>query len=279
MGRWSRSVALTKMSFRVIRKDKEILLFPVISGLVSIIVMASFFGSWLLLNDFDIEGMQNNPLLYVFLFLFYLVSYFTVIFFNVALVACSMKRLEGGDPTVRYGLSFAAGRSKVIFKWAVVAATVGLILRSLSSRSGAMGKIIISFIGAGWSIATYFVVPVIAFEDVGPFQAIKRSLGILRGTWGEGLLSNLGMGLIFLALALLGIVPIILAFLYGSLMMILITIGVVIIYWVFLGVLYSTASTVLLTALFRFATTGKVSEDFPEAVVKNPWTAEQGGWK
>ncbi|MCX6651302.1 MAG: DUF6159 family protein [Methanomassiliicoccales archaeon] len=279
MGKWSRSVALTKMSFRVIRKDKEILLFPVMSGLVSIIVMASFFGSWFFLNGFDIEGMQNNYLLYVFLFLFYLVSYFTVIFFNVALVACSMKRLEGGDPTVRYGLGFAAGRLKVILKWALVAATVGLILKSISSRSGAMGKIVIGFIGAAWSIATYFVVPVIAFEDVGPFQAIKRSLGILRGTWGEGLLSNLGLGLIFFALALLGLVPIVLVIIYGSLMMILIAIVAVVLYWVFLGVLYSTASTVLLTALFRFATTGKVSEDFPEAVVKNPWTAEQAGWK
>jgi hypothetical protein len=87
------------------------------------------------------------------------------------------------------------------------------------------------------------------------------------------------MGLIFFALALLGLVPIVLAVMFGSFTMILIAIGAVILYWIFLGVLLSTASTVLMTALYRFATTGKVSEDFPEAVVKNPWTTEQTGWK
>jgi hypothetical protein len=271
MGRWSRSVALTKMSFQVIKKDKEILLFPVISGIVSIIVMASFFGSLLFLNGFDFQGMQNNPFSYVFIFLFYLVSYFVVIFFNVALVACSMKRLEGGDPTVSYGLNFAAGRVKVIFKWAIVAATVGLILRIISERSGALGKVIIGLIGAGWSIATYFVVPIIAFEDVGPWDAIKRSLGLLRGTWGESLISNLGIGLIFFALALLGIVPLILAFLLGNIWL-MIAVGIaVVVYWILLGVLASTASVVLLTALYRYATTGKVSEEFPENAIKNPW--------
>ncbi len=277
MGRWSRSVALTKMSFQVIRKDKEILLFPVISGITSIIVMASFFGSWLFLTGFDIQGMQNNPFSYVFIFLFYLVSYFVVIFFNVALVACSMKRLEGGDPTVRYGLNFASGRIKAIFKWTLVAATVGLILRIISERSGVIGKLIIGLIGAGWSVATYFVVPIIAFEDVGPWQAIKRSLGLLRGTWGESLLSNLGMGLIFFALALLGILPLILTIFIGNLWLI-VAIGItVIVYWVLLGVLASTASVVLLTALYRYATTGKISEEFPENAIKNPWEVGQYG--
>jgi hypothetical protein len=277
MGRWGRSVALTKMSFKVIRKDKEILLFPVISGITSMIVMASFFGSWLLLTNFDIQGMQNNPFSYVLIFLFYLVSYFVVIFFNVALVACSMKRLEGGDPTVRYGLNFAAGRIKAILKWALVAATVGLILRMISERSGVIGKVIIGLIGAGWSIATYFVVPIIAFEDVGPLQAIKRSLGLLRGTWGEGLLSNLGIGLIFFALALLGILPLILVVFTGNLWLI-VAVGIaVIVYWVLLAVLASTASVVLLTALYRYATTGKISEEFPENAIKNPWEVGQYG--
>jgi hypothetical protein len=277
MGRWSRSVALTKMSFQVIRKDKEILLFPVISGITSMIVMASFFGSWLFLTNFDIQGMQNNPFSYVLIFLFYLVSYFVVIFFNVALVACSMKRLEGGDPTVRYGLNFAAGRIKAILKWALVAATVGLILRMISERSGVIGKVIIGLIGAGWSIATYFVVPIIAFEDVGPLQAIKRSLGLLRGTWGEGLLSNLGIGLIFFALALLGILPLILVVFTGNLWLI-VAVGIaVIVYWVLLAVLASTASVVLLTALYRYATTGKISEEFPENAIKNPWEVGQYG--
>jgi hypothetical protein len=277
MGRFSRGLALTKMSFRVIRKDKEILLFPVISGIISILVLASFFGAWFFLNNSRIEGIQNSVLFYVLMFLFYLVSYFVVIFFNTALVGCAMKRLEGGDPTVGYGLSFASSRVKVILKWAMVAATVGLILRAISDRAGAIGRIVMGIIGLVWTIATYFVVPVIAFEGLGPFQAIKRSVSILKGTWGEALISNLGIGLIFMALALIGIVPLVLVAFTGNWTLMIVTFIAVVIYWLLLGVLSSAVSAVILTALYRFAMTGKTSEEFPEGMLTNPWSVGQKG--
>lgn len=167
MGRFGRSWQLTKMSFSVIRKDKEILLFPIISGVVSILILASFFGLWFSFRGFQLANLQPDLALYILLAMFYFISYFVVIFFNVALVACAMKRMEGGDPNVSYGLHFAASRLKHIVQWAIVAATVGLILRTISERSGIVGKIIVGLIGAAWSILTYFVVPVIAFEGLG----------------------------------------------------------------------------------------------------------------
>ncbi|MCE5296366.1 MAG: DUF6159 family protein [Euryarchaeota archaeon] len=215
----------------------------------------------------------------MFLSPFYLVSYLTFIFFNVAIVACAMKRMDGGDPAVGHGLNFAAGRMKAIFQLAMVAATVGPILNAISNRSGVAGKIVTGFIGAARSIATYFVLPIMAFENIGPFQAIEGSLWMFKRTWGESLPSNLGMGSIFFAPALLGIVPMVLAAMFGGITGMVIALVAVIVYWVFLAVLHSTASTVLMTALYRYATTGKVSEEFPAGVIKNPMTAGQIVWK
>ena len=276
MGKWSRSLALTRMSLQVIKKDKSMLLFPLISGIISLIVMASFFGAWLFMNGFNWEVVQGSPVTYALVFLFYLVTYFVVIFFNVAMVACSMRRLEGGDASVRYGLGYAAGRLWDILKWSIVAATVGLILRALSEKAGAVGQAIIGLMGVAWSIATYFVVPVIAFEGVGPFKAIKRSAELLKGTWGEAFLSNLGIGLIFFLLGVIGILPIAAAYLLTTDMVVLLAVfATVVVYWIFLGMLSSTASAVLRTALYRYAATGKMPEGFPENAIKNPLSAGQ----
>jgi hypothetical protein len=271
MGRISRGWQLTKMSLGVIRKDKEILLFPVISGLVLIAIIATYFGFWFFSGGFTSDFNTLNWAFYLFWFVFYLISYFLVVFFNVAIVACAMKRLEGGDPTFSYGIGFAASRVKYIFEWAIVAATVGLIIRAISERAGFVGKIIMGFVGMAWSIATYFVVPIIAFENVGPIDAIKKSAGILKRSWGEALVSNLGMGLVFLGLGAIGLVPLLVAIVLGSVTAILVAVSTVFVYWLILVIIASAAQTVLLTALFRYATTGKVSEDFPENALKNPW--------
>ncbi len=276
MGRWSRSLALTRMSFQVIKKDKSMLLFPLISGIVTLIAMASFFGTWLFVNGFNWEVVQGSPITYALVFLLYLIAYFVAIFFNVALVACSMRRLEGGEASVRYGLGYAAGRAATIFKWAIVAATVGLVLRALSEKAGAVGQVILGLVGVAWSIATYFVVPVIAFEGIGPFKAIQRSAGLLKGAWGEAFLSNLSIGLIFFLLGIVGLLPIAAAYLLTANMMVLLAaVAAAVVYWIILGMLSSTASAVLCTALYRYAATGRMPEGFPENAIRNPWSLGQ----
>jgi hypothetical protein len=268
MGRLSRGWALTKLSFSVIGKDKEILLFPVISGIALILMAASFFGIYFF--AFGLENL-NSYLLAAFFIVFYFLSSFVVVFFNVALVSCAMLRLNGGDPTVAYGIRAASARLKYIVEWALLSATVGLILQAISSRSGMIGKMIIGMIGFAWSVATYFVVPIIAFEQVGPIKAIKRSVTVLKGSWGEALISNLGIGLIFFLLALVGLIPLILGFVIGGSIAMIVGIVIAVIYWLCIAVLASAVSGVLLTALYRYATTGKLSEHYSEQVLQNPW--------
>lgn len=266
MGKISHGWAMSKMSLRVITKNKKLLLFPMISGLIMVGILASLVSA-MFITDTLFEPTAVSIALWA---VFYFVSFFVSIFFNVALVACAMKELDGESTSLSYGIRQAAGRIKQIVAWALLAATVGLILRALEERAGFLGQIVLGLIGAAWSVATYFVVPVIAFEGLGPVEAMKRSLRMLKSSWGEMFVSNIGIGLIFFLLAMVGIIPLVLAFVLGGMSALLFALVAVAVYWIAIAVLAMSASGVLLAALYRYATTGKVAEGFPEKVIRNP---------
>ncbi len=263
MGRVGRGWELAKVSLRVIRKDKILLLFPVLSGVFILLIMASFVaGIFFSVGFTAVTNGEANLLSIVLAFLFYLVSYFISIYFNAAIIGCAMIRLNGGTPTLSDGFRTSNENLGRLFGWALLAATVGMILRAIQERVGFIGKIIVGIIGVAWSIATYFAVPVLVFEKVGPWTAVKRSGSILRRTWGEAAIGNLGLGAIFLLAGLAGILPILLGGLLGGVIGLLVGLIVAFVYWVLLGVIASAAGAVLLAALYRYATTGKVGEDF-----------------
>ncbi len=100
----------------------------------------------------------------------------TVIFFcNTALVGAALIRLRGGDPTVADGFRIAASRVGPILGYAFIAATVGMVLRAISERSGFLGRLVVSLVGFAWNLATFLAVPVLVVEDVGPIEAVQRS--------------------------------------------------------------------------------------------------------
>jgi hypothetical protein len=127
------------------------------------------------------------------------------VFFNVALVGVANSRLVGGTWTFRDGLELAWARKGTILQWALVAATVGIILKSLEERLGVLGRIVMRIIGVAWALANYFVVPVLAFEDLTPIEAIKRSSKLFKETWGEKVVGGFSFSLVFFVLALPGI--------------------------------------------------------------------------
>ena len=132
-------------------------------------------------------------------FVFYVLAYFVAIFFNTALVGAAMIRMDGGNPTLRDGLAIARSRVGRIFGYAVIAATVGLLLQALEERVGWVGQFVIKLIGVAWTLATFLVVPVLVTRDVGPIDAVKESAALLRETWGENLIGTVGLGLAFAA--------------------------------------------------------------------------------
>lgn len=213
--KFSRSWTLVKASAGVLRQDKELLVFPAISVIASLLVMATFILPLFGMLDFKaMEQGEREPVwLYPWLFLFYLAQYFVIFYFNTALVGAAMIRLQGGDPTVRDGLNIAWSKAGTIFGYALIAATVGMILRAIEQRAGTIGRWITGLLGAAWTVVTFLTVPVLVSRDVGPIDAVKESALLLKKTWGESLIGQGGVGLVFgllqfavITLTVLGIV-------------------------------------------------------------------------
>jgi hypothetical protein len=192
---------LLKASGGVLRDHPELLLFPVFSTL-SLLLLTVGLGVPLVLSG-TLEHLQQGPAAIAGTFLYYLVVYFVGFFFNSALVSAAMVRLRGGTPTVRGALAAASARVGNILAYAALAATVGLLLRTLSERAGFVGRIIASLVGGAWGVLTYLAVPVLVSENVGPMDVVRRSKELLAQTWGSGfLLASAGIGLSFFLISL-----------------------------------------------------------------------------
>jgi hypothetical protein len=196
-------------SFKVLRENRQLILFPLLSGISMILVIGSFATAVFALSGWNTDTVREQSRLagYLVTFAYYLVNYFVIVFFNTALVHCTHLYFNGEEVSVRKGLRFAVSRIRAILSWAVFAATVGTILRILQESLGSIGKIITGLIGIVWSIATFFVVPVIAYENVGPLEAFRRSSTLVKEKWGEGLGASFSFGLIQLLSFVLLAIP------------------------------------------------------------------------
>jgi hypothetical protein len=258
--RIGRSIQLAKASFGVLRSDKELLLFPFVSFLALVLVTIGFAIPFIATGGIsDATSGHVNIASYVVAFLFYVVCYTVTFFFQTALVGAALIRLDGGDPTLRDGFRIATSRLPQIIGYAVIAATVGMILRLISERAGIFGAIIASIIGFAWNVATFLVVPVLAVEKVGPIEAVKRSGSLLRRTWGEQLVGNFGIGFIFGVLGILVLfvgIAAMLALFQTSVALGIVALVVMVLALAIIGLVGSAVSGIYVASLYRYATKG-----------------------
>ncbi|MFK7778272.1 MAG: DUF6159 family protein [Gimesia sp.] len=274
--RISNGWALTKQSFRVLMLDKELLLFPIMSGISCLLVLASFaLPLWnskyasVIMND---QQVPQDPVAYIILFAFYFVNYFVIIFFNSALMSCAIIRLKGGNPTVSDGFKSAMNRLPQIIGWALVSATVGFILKLIESRSEKIGQLVAGLLGMAWSITTYFVIPVLVVEQKNPLDAMKRSVAILRKTWGESLVANFGIGMIVFLI----MIPIILMMVAGGMTIAagnmvlggaLIAVGFFAI--LFVSLISTAIHSILIATIYLYAAEDKVPDQFDRSLIEH----------
>ncbi len=198
--RLSNGWELAKISFDTINKNRSLLLFPVFSVISFVLVLATFGGgSYFLLGDeiramLDSENEQVGKALGLGLvFVYYLINFFIIVYFNSALIYCAVKILNGEETSLGEGISFANSRLGKIFGWAVLSATVGTLLQLLHN-TGKIGEFVSSLIGIAWSVLTFFVVPVLIFEDKGVIDTVKESGRLMKQKWGESLAANVSFG-------------------------------------------------------------------------------------
>jgi hypothetical protein len=264
-----RTWELAKQSFAVLRADKEILLFPVLSAIAAVLVSATFVVPLWFSGAFaQAEEGGLPPLAYLTLFANYYALYFVIIFFNSALVACANIRLGGGDPTVGDGLRMASSRIGRIAVWALVASTVGLLLRMLEERAEYIARIVISLVGLAWTLLTYFIVPVIIFEDRTMGESIKRSAELFRRNWGEQVLGGFSFGLLGFLLAIPAMVlTVALAVVHPLLGILFFLLSILT-----LAAVLSALRGIFTVALYRYATQGEVPAGFSPELIRGAFT-------
>lgn len=272
--RISNSWELVKASWGVLMADKELMLFPIVSFFASAIIIATFAIPTILAGVLDSMFASESQIFgYIVLFFFYVVLYTATIFSNSALVGAALIRLKGGDPTVGDGFRIALSHFRQILGYAIISATVGVILRMISERSRGLGQFIVSLVGFVWGIATFLVVPVLVIEDVGPIDAIKRSASLLKKTWGEQIAGNFSIGLIFGILTfvaiLIGVPLFIVALASSNIALVIVVVVVVLLLVMALSLISSTLSGIYVAAVYRYATTGNVGDYFDANMVKN----------
>lgn len=250
MSRIENGWKITVNSFKILRANQQLIIFPILSGISIILIMASFFTAvfaaygW----QFPQVDVSNKGIQYLIIFAFYVVNYFVVVFFNTALIHCTHLYFKGEEVTVKKGLQFSISRIGSILTWALFAGTVGFILKMIQERSGLVGKIITGIIGIIWSIATFFVLPIIAYENVGPIDAIKRSSELMKQKWGETLTSRFSFGLIQLAAFAIIAIP---CFLLGAYIhpVVGVAVGVIAVFVVI--AVMSAAQTIFVSAVYH----------------------------
>ena len=271
MGKIARTWSLMSECWQVLKQDKSLLVFPLISGICCLLLLASFAVPLYAAGKWEPPGhdatAQQQLAYYGTLFAFYVCNYFIVMFFNAAIIACAASRMGGGNPSIGDGLRAAASRLPAIAGWALVSATVGLILRVIEDRSEKIGQIVAGLLGMAWTVVSFLVVPILVIENKGPIAALQDSTALFKKTWGEQLVSNFSFGMIFFLLAIPAFALFILGASAGNTAVLIGCAVLAVIYLIVLALVQSALQAIFQTALYLYARDGQVPPGFHAEVL------------
>ena len=204
MGRISTGWRLAKDSWAVLRADRSLAVFPALSTAFATVALALTLTPGLVWS----EAVDQDWIVLPFMAVGGFATTFFVVYFNVALAGATRLSMDGRDTTVADGLAVARERRGLIAKWALVQFAVGVVVKVTQyvagdSIAGNLVAMVSSLAGVAWSVTTFFVIPVLALEGLGPGAAMRRSVSLVRERWGEGLVGSAAISLaVFLVAAL-----------------------------------------------------------------------------
>ena len=251
---------LTKDSASVVRDNPKLLIFPLLATDASAGFLVVFFVPMLIAN------LVGSGLEYAALFVWYFATTFLSTYAAAALVHATNEVFHDRDPSVRGSFSAVSSRLGPIVAWSLISATVSVVLKSLEDSDNPIAGILATLFSIGWAIMTFFIVPVIVFEDVSITSMFSRSAETFRNTWGETLGAGFGVtlvvGLFGLVLALGAIaVSLLLATvspLAGGVTAILLLVGVLALTYLLSQTIWAVAKT----ALYVYAAEGRTPSQF-----------------
>ncbi len=279
MGRFRRTLDTAKASWAVLQHDRELAVLPILGAIASLAVIAAIgIPIWLSTDGIDDGGSStgSEPMLWIGgIIILFAITVITV-FFNAAVVSGARERFSGGDPTISSAIKGAFSRLHVIVPWAILALTVGMILRAIQSSDNAFARIVGSLLNMAWGVLTFLVVPILVVEQTGPFSSVRRSGELLKNTWGENLIAQVGFGIIGLVAAIPGILIFALGASAGGVGAV-VGIGIGVVWIALVSVVISTLTAIFQMALYLYATTGQVPMGFESSGINDTFHQKSQG--
>ena len=277
MGRIRKTWELAKDSWAILKGDKELVALPVMSAVTMLVVAAVFGGLVLLVGDGlsgnSSEDFDPGPFGYLLIAIAYFAVAFVGVFFNAALVAGAYQRLTGGNPTLGSALGGAFARVHRLLGWALIAATVGLILQAIEDR---LGPLISNLVGAAWRVVTFLVIPVLVVEDLGAIKGLKRGAGLFKRTWGENVAAYVGFGLLGFVAALPGVIVAALLVVTGVDALVIVGVAVGVIWLLAAAAVVAALSGIFQAALYAYAVDGEVPTGFSQEALAGSFGPRRG---
>lgn len=268
MGKFSRTFSLLRSSWEILRDDKEMLIFPILSLVVTIffylIIFLIVMGSSSTISYIHQAQISHHLEYYVILFLTYFCNYVIVVFFNSAVVACAYVRMNGKNPTISFGFRAAWSRIHLIIAWSLFASSIGLLLAMLEQWLGKIGRLVTGIFEIGWALASFLVIPIFIVEKKGPVDALKESAELLKKTWGENLISGVSFALISIALIIPAVIIMLIVTSTAGPVSVLPVVITMIFYFITISMVISVLKTIFQVALYHYAKTNQVPAGFDE---------------
>lgn len=249
-------------SFRILCRDKMMLVFPLFSGAACLLAILTF------IVPVFLAAWELWPLSLFLIFACYLALYFICIFFSSAMVAYASMRIKDNKPTISGALGIAGKSAGNIFLWSLFSATLGALLEFIDMITKNKLDFLTSIFGMVWSLATFFALPVIIFENKTPFAALRSSAELFKKRWGEAVSGIVGIGLSMILLGILGLLALVgLVYILPDIAA-LSAFVIFALYALLLMVLYAALNSIYVAALYHFAITGEMKGNFPIEVYR-----------
>jgi hypothetical protein len=283
MEKLKNSLLVLKSCYRVLLKDKELIFFPIFSGAIAafvfFILLSLFYSPYLYPSG--VEVLKTNPLFYglqPYLHWFFIIFAvrFVIIFFGACITASVARRFSGENPTIASDILDALKHLKKIMAWAFLVSIFIFIINLFKNR-GWLQKIIGDVVEITVDIACFFVIPVMIIENANPMEAIKRSVQLLRDSWGEQIAGNVSFYLLVSLIQIPGIILFILAFkidmtapdpMKAPLSIDFFNLSLAGIYIAFTFAMYYTLKEIFRTALYIYARDKKVPAGFEATLLE-----------
>jgi len=262
---------LVKRSLSVLKADKEIVMFPVLSVIFTLMLTGVFIFLVVAGGLLSLTVSENLADATVYLiFLAYMIAvYFVSVFFKAAVITSATIRLNGKNPSFGDGLKTPARHILRILVWALILVAVNIILSMIrgAGKNKSRGIQIGTEAGAAvaetaWNLLTYFTIPIIIFEELSMWQSMKKSMQLFKETWGENITAQFSVGGIFFLIFLVALVPFIISILTGVAALMMITFVAMLAVMAIIAVIQSSVNGILVASLYYYATKGKIPSVF-----------------